>query len=354
VGGEALAPTLASQLRQTVAGDVWNMYGPTETTVWSTTWRVDADAPTVSIGRPVANTQIYVLDAALQPVPVGLPGDLFIGGDGVARGYWGRADLSAERFLPNPFEGNGRRIYRTGDVARQRTDGSLEFLGRSDHQVKIRGHRIELGEIEAALGAHPAVQEVVVLAREDADDDRRLVGYVVGRTGGQVRSDALREYVSGRLPDYMVPSQIVLLESFPLTPNGKIDRRALPAPGQVAAKTRTLVPPTTDLQRVVASVWQEVLRVPEVGAEDNFFDLGGDSLLAAQVLSLLRSRISEAVSLTDLFRFPTVKALTDHLAGATESASPVTESLDRARRRQEAGRQRRAARQSLHHGGDRP
>jgi acyl carrier protein len=354
VGGEPLAPPLAARLREAVTGEVWNMYGPTETTVWSTAWRVEGSAPAVSIGRPIANTQTYVLDAALEPRPPGLSGHLFIGGNGVARGYWGRPDLSADRFQPNPFVAGDGRMYRTGDMVRQRRDGSLEFLGRSDHQVKIRGHRIELGEIEAALAMHPTVDEAVVVAREDVPDDRRLVAYVVGRTTGHVQPSTLREYLSGKLPDYMVPAQIALLEVFPLTPNGKIDRRALPAPDLVAAQEQSHVAPTTDLERVVASVWQEVLRVGQVGTEDNFFDRGGDSLLAAQVLSLLRSRVSDTVSLTDLFRFPTVRALSDHLGGKTRTASPVSQSLDRARRRQQAGKQRSAARAHVREEADRP
>jgi len=281
-------------------------------------------------------------------VPVGLPGDLFIGGDGVARGYWGRPDLSSERFRPNPFvTTDGSRVYFTGDIARYREDGSLEFLGRGDHQVKIRGHRIELGEIEATLATHPAVHEVVVVAREETPDDKRLVAYFVARTEPAPPASALREFVGEKLPEYMVPSQIVRLDAMPVTPNGKIDRRALPAPDQVATPARALVAPATDLQRTVAGVWQEVLRVTQVGTEDNFFDLGGDSLLAAQVLSLLRRRVREDVSLTDLFRYPTIRTLTDHLGGKTGPSARISQSLDRARLRQEAAKHRRAARRSL-------
>jgi natural product biosynthesis luciferase-like monooxygenase protein len=348
VGGEALPPGLASELAGALPrGEVWNMYGPTETTVWSTTWRVDGGAGAVSIGRPIANTQIYIVDDGGEPTPVGLPGHLYIGGDGVARGYWNRPELTAERFVANRFRsGTDARMYFTGDLARYRDDGSIEFLGRSDQQVKIRGHRIELGEIEAAIATHPSIREVVVVAREDVANDKRLVAYVIPAAGARVDFSTVKGHLSASLPDYLIPSHVVSLDVFPLTPNNKIDRRALPAP-DAAARQAGPAPAalTNDLERQIAGIWTEVLRGGDVGGDDNFFDIGGDSLLAAQVLSLLRSKVNPAVSLTDLFRFPTIRTLAKHLGGENRESARVAESSDRARQRQDALKLRRTARQ---------
>ncbi|HZI10955.1 MAG TPA: amino acid adenylation domain-containing protein, partial [Myxococcus sp.] len=232
VGGEALPAPLAEQLRHRVSGAVLNMYGPTETTVWSSTHRVrEAEAATVSIGTPIANTRIYILDAHLRPVPVGVTGELYIAGDGVVRGYLGRPELTAERFVPEPFAGlPGARMYRTGDLARWCADGTLEFLGRADHQVKVRGFRVELGEIESVLARHPALREVAVAVWPDPSGDARLVAHVVTRPGQQLDAGALRAFLKERLPEYMVPSAFMALEALPLTPNGKVDRKALPEP----------------------------------------------------------------------------------------------------------------------------
>ncbi len=364
-----------------IAGDVINMYGPTETTVWSTTYRLERGrdvqgAATVPppIGRPIANTELYILDGDMQPVPIGVPGELYIGGAGVVRGYLGRPELTAQRFVPDPFRGTpGARLYRTGDLARYRSDGNVEFLGRLDHQVKIRGYRIELGEIESLLLRHPAVREAVVIAREDVPGDQRLVAYVVpraagGESGGAgsqagapggVDTTALRATLKEQLPDYMVPSHVVVLESLPLTPNAKIDRRALPAPDEAVAAGagrhdggRPAAPgpgPGNDVERTIAAVWQGVLNVPQVGVNDNFFDLGGHSLLMVQVQQKLRAALQRDLSITDLFRFPTVRSLTQHLSPADDRPSrgaggELRQSVERAEARREMLLRRRQPR----------
>jgi acyl carrier protein len=252
--------------------------------------------------------QAYVLDARLAPVPVGVAGELCIGGVGLARGYLGRPGLTAERFVPNPFAATpGERLYRTGDLARYLPDGNLEFLGRIDHQVKVRGYRIELGEIEATLTAHPAVREAVVVAREEGAGEKRLVAYVVGEASGA----ELRAFVRSKLPEYMVPSAFVALAALPLTANGKIDRRALPAPEGRPEQERAYVAPRTPVEEVLAGIWAEVLRLDRVGVQDNFFDLGGHSLLATQVVSRLREAFSVELPLRALFETPTIMDLAE-------------------------------------------
>src|SRR6185295_900888 len=244
-GGEALSPVLAASLLERV-GSLWNVYGPTETTVWSTVEEIRSEGP-VSIGRPIANTEAYVLDGSGQPSPVGVPGELLLGGAGLARGYLARPELTAERFVPDPFGAPGSRLYRTGDLARYRTDGTLECLGRIDHQVKVRGFRIELGEIETALGNHPEVAAAVVVAPEETTGERRLVAYVVPRegAGGEPLTRDLRAAVRRSLPEHMVPTVWVQLAALPLTPNGKVDRRALPAPEAAAPEAGAFTPPRT-------------------------------------------------------------------------------------------------------------
>jgi natural product biosynthesis luciferase-like monooxygenase protein len=336
VGGEALTPDLAREIRSTTRAALLNMYGPTETTVWSTTHAVSDGETPICIGRPIANTRVYVLDPRGQLVPRGTIGELHIAGDGVARGYLGRDELTRERFVADPFAGG--RMYRTGDLARWTREGILECLGRRDQQVKIRGHRVELGEIEAALVGAPGVAECAVVLREDAPADQRLVAYVVGAA---VDATALREALRTRLPDFMVPAHVVLLPELPLTPNRKIDRRALPPPTEVGvAREATYVAPANDIERTIANLWQELLGRERIGAEDNFFDVGGHSLLVVRMHRRLRELIPQPVTLTDLYRFPTIRSLTDFLTRDSASTD-ADEGTLRAERRREMGLRRR-------------
>ncbi len=325
-GGEALPRALADRLLDKGAG-LWNVYGPTETTIWSSAWRVETGETPISIGRPIANTQFYVLDKRLRAVPVGVIGELYIGGSGLARGYRHRAALTAERFIPDPFGTTpGGRLYWTGDLARWRADGTLECLGRVDHQVKIRGFRVELGEIEAALARHPAVREAAVVARPDASGEMSLAAYIVVRDGAEGSSAAdLRRWLQGQLPDYMVPTAFVSLEALPLTPNGKVDRQALPDPGLARlTESADFVPPRGPVEEMVASGWGSLLGVERVGAHDSFFELGGHSLLATQLVSRLREAFGVEIPLRALFESPTVAGL----AAQIESIKRGGESSD--------------------------
>jgi acyl-CoA synthetase (AMP-forming)/AMP-acid ligase II len=301
----------------------------------------------IPIGQPIANNTVYVLDPAGQPVPQGVPGELYIGGAGVARGYLGRPELTAERFVTDRFGGQGGRLYRTGDLVRWRDDGILEFLGRIDHQVKIRGHRIELGEIEAALGEYPGVREAVVIPREDVPGDVRLVAYLVATDpDAEPSSRELKEYLREHLPEAMVPSHFIVLERFPQTPNKKIDRKALPAPMDATPRTKTGEgggAPASELEAKVLAVWQEVLQLPEIDIDDNFFDLGGHSLLAVKVHRRLNETLERSLAITDLFRFPTVKSLAEYLSDGGTGAS-LQGSQDRAAMRRQAMAARRGAR----------
>jgi natural product biosynthesis luciferase-like monooxygenase protein len=353
LGGEALPGALVAEFAGLTQASVENMYGPTETTIWSTTETAAAGQGVVNIGTPIANTQVYVLDDDLTPVPVGMAGELFIGGHGVTRGYWQRDDLTAERFLPDPFiradraSSGGARMYRTGDLVRWRSDGRLDFLGRADHQIKLRGYRIELGEIEAAMDGFAAVRQAVVMAREDVPGLVRLVGYYTASAA--VDESALKAHLAAMMPDYMVPTAFVRLDTFPLTPNRKVDRKALPAPQirRVAApaiapvqadtpvaaaapsaeepKAMTPAPaaPSTgqtftqaQAEAAIAAIWSRILGVQGIGARDNFFDLGGHSLLAVQAHREIRADLGiRSLSITDIFRFPVLSALAVKLVG---------------------------------------
>ena len=366
VGGEALPTALAQQLKQIVPGKVINMYGPTETTIWSTTYELTGEETAVPIGTPIANTQIYILDKNMQPVPVGVVGDLYIGGDGVVRGYHNRPELTAERFVQlsvsskqysvnselNTENLSLNTVYKTGDLARYRPDGNIEFLGRADFQVKLRGYRIELGEIEALLNAQETVREAVVVAREDTPGDKRLVAYVIMQPGQTLDSAALKEALRASLPEFMVPATYVPLSSFPLTPNKKTDRKALPAPDQVLIEPQTVyVAPSNDLEQKIAEIWQQLLNVPQVGLNDNFFDLGGHSLLTVQAHRQLKEVVEKEISITDMFRFPTIRALADYLNedanGTNGMQKAVEQSADRAASRREKMAQRRQRRQRV-------
>jgi natural product biosynthesis luciferase-like monooxygenase protein len=342
VGGEAFPPTLARDLAGLVQGKVVNMYGPTETTIWSAVHTVGKDASgVIPLGQPLANQQVHILDSRLQPLPPGVPGELAIGGDGVVRGYFQRADLTAERFVENKVSQHGGRLYRTGDLARWRDDGVLEFLGRLDHQVKVRGYRIELGEIEAALAEQQGVAQAVVMAREDQPGDTRLVAYLVA---SKLDSTTLRESLRARLPEFMLPSAFVVLDEFPHTPNGKIDRKALPAPDAVTASAPAAeyVAPTSDLESQIAEVWKDVLKLTTVGTRDNFFDLGGHSLLAVQAHRRLKDALQRELSITDIFRFPTIQSLATYLTEGSQGGAQ--QGSDRAQGRRAAMQRRQQQR----------
>jgi acyl-CoA synthetase (AMP-forming)/AMP-acid ligase II len=337
VGGEALPLPLARQLRALVPGQVLNMYGPTETTIWSTTCALGADQLSrpdafVPLGQPIANTWLSLRNAAGLECPAMVPGELWIGGEGVTPGYLGRAELTAERFVPDA-ERPGHRWYRTGDLVRRHPDGALEFLGRTDHQVKIRGHRIELGEIESLLLHQPGVRQAVVLARADLNGGHRLVAYVTAQDGLSLEPQALQAALAAELPEIMVPASLVVMRAFPLTPNGKVDRAALPDP-----RAAVVLPPSTapdgEFENIIAGLWREVLGLNEVGSTDNFFDLGGHSLLVVQVQRSLRDACGREVSITDMFRFPTIRGLARHLAGQ-EVSNAVGDGLSRARARRQ-------------------
>ena len=352
LGGEALPGALVSDLRSVASARILNMYGPTETTVWSSAEEVAGAEAVVNIGTPLANQQLYVLDSSGEPVAVGVEGELWIGGEGVTRGYWQRPDLTAERFSPDPFVSAdhacpwGARMYRTGDLVRRRADGRLDFLGRADDQVKLRGYRIELGEIEAVLAAQPGVTQAVVLVREDQPGDLRLVAYLTGSAA----EPGLRMALAAALPDHMRPAHYVTLTAFPLTPNRKVDRKALPAPqARVEAAAPLRLGPVSVVESQIAEVWQRVLGVARVGPKDNFFALGGHSLLAVQVHRELREALgAPKLSITDIFRFPVLEVLAAHLGAAPTTVAPPENGVEsRADARAEAMDRRRAMRAGM-------
>ncbi|AKJ01545.1 amino acid adenylation domain-containing protein [Archangium gephyra] len=324
IGGEALsAESLAFWRRHAPQTRLINEYGPTETVVGCCVHTVrpeDPDEGTVRIGRPIANTRLYVLDKHLQPLPVGVPGELYIGGAGVARGYWRRPELTAERFVTDPFSSEpGARMYRTGDLVRYLPSGELDFLGRLDSQVKVRGYRIELGEVEAALRSQPDVADAVVIFRDDGPIGPRLVGYVVGHSGLPDTS-ALRTALAGSLPAYLVPSALVPLAELPLTPNGKVDRQALPSPDEAAPSARSTAP-TTPTEAALAELWCELLDVPHVGPSDDFFELGGHSLMAVQLIAQIATRFGVELTVATLFAAPTLAGLAAHIDSAPQRES---------------------------------
>jgi natural product biosynthesis luciferase-like monooxygenase protein len=330
VGGEALPGPLARELRGLVP-NLHDVYGPTETTVWSTTMRVGDDDP-VPIGRPLANQRVYVLDPFLQPVPAGAVGELWIGGAGVTAGYFRRPELTAERFVPDPFVVGGT-LYGTGDLARWRADGVLEYQGRKDHQVKVRGYRIELGEIEAALRQHAAVREAVVVARHDQAEPR-LVAYYVPR-GPAPNVDDLRAALRLALPEFMVPAHFVALADLPRTPNLKVDRKALPAPEAAAAPgvAKPVVAAGDATEDTILAIWRQALGTEAVGVEDNFFDSGGHSILAVRVHREIQQRLGVDLQVTDLFRFTTVRALARHLQAGKAAPTAAQQAAERAKQR---------------------
>lgn len=325
VGGEALAPSLGQALLE--AGcEVTNLYGPTETTIWSTmTALAPPEGKAPPIGRPIANTRVYVLDAGLQPMPPGVVGELYIAGLGLARGYLGRPDLTAERFVADPYGAPGSRMYRTGDLARWNEDGTLAYVGRVDFQVKLRGFRIELGEIEAVLAALPGVRQACVVAREEGAGGVRLAAYVVTESAEAADLAGLRRQAAELLPDYMVPAYMLELEEFPLTPNGKIDRKALPAPEPLAAAAGRA--PRTPQEEMLCELFAEVLGLPRVGIDDNFFELGGHSLLAGRLMIRIRDAFGVELGIGTLFDAPSPAGIAAHLDQAREARPPVVREL---------------------------
>jgi amino acid adenylation domain-containing protein len=337
VGGEALPKDLADQLIASGV-ELWNMYGPTETTVWSTCARIADTSHGITIGRPIANTTIDILDAHQHLCPIGVAGELCIGGEGVTLGYWKRPELTATHFILDPFRpASGARLYRTGDRARWRNDGTLEHLGRQDFQVKIRGYRIELGEIETGMAHHPAVREVVVIAREDVPGDKRLVAYLVTENPPADLVDQLRAQLRAGLPEYMVPSAFVTLETLPRTVNGKLDRKALPAPDlSRRSDGRSYSAPRAPAEKAIAQIWNAVLGVDRVGIDDNFFELGGHSLLLLQTHNRLRASLSPDLPVVALFQYPTIRTLARYLDGGAGERPLVPEATGRANKQREA------------------
>jgi hypothetical protein len=331
---------------------VVNVYGPTEYTVITTVARlINGSTDTPPIGRGIANTQVYLLNERLAPTPIGVKGELYIGGEGLARGYWGRPDLTAERFLPNPFREDGERIYKTGDWVRYKTDASIEYLGRMDNQVKIRGHRIEIGEVEFALRECEGVKEAVVMLRETRGAEKQLVAYVVKKEGEEGGAESWRRALRRKLPEYMAPGAFVELDALPLTPNGKIDRRALPDPGNDRAITEVpFIPPRTNLEEEIARLWRDALQLNDIGVHDNFFDLGGHSLLLVKVRDRICNDLHKQVSMIDLFQYPTISLLADLLSHTQNGAPLLDVSEGRADARSRSLRNRRALRGTLRDG----
>ncbi|MDQ0418061.1 nonribosomal peptide synthetase DhbF [Croceifilum oryzae] len=330
VGGEALLSHLASALVD-LGCEVTNLYGPTETTIWSTSCTLsESQLLSPPIGRPLWNTQVYILDASLKPLPIGVPGDLYIAGTGLARGYFGRPDLTAERFVANPYGPVGSRMYRTGDIARWRPDGTMEYVSRADHQFKIRGYRIELGEVEAVIVSHVLVQQVAVIVREDRPGDKRLVAYVVPPAGDTLDWTELRQFVGESLPAYMIPSSFVSLEELPLTPNGKLDRKRLPAPDFESITSKR--EPRTPQEEILCDLFAGVLGLSRVGIDDNFFNLGGHSLLAGNLMNRIRTVFDIELGIGKLFETPTVAGL----VGQLDQGKPVRPPIVRVERTAEA------------------
>jgi amino acid adenylation domain-containing protein len=326
-GGEAFPPDLVSPLLEGCK-EVWNLYGPTETTVWSTVEQIKSKEEQILIGRPIDNTQIYILDSTMQPVPIGVPGELHIGGDGLARGYLNRPELTEEKFIPHPFSDTpGARIYKTGDMAKYLPDGRLECLGRIDHQVKVRGFRIELGEIEAIMSDHPGIKQAVAVVREDNPGDQRIAAYLVCEFGREAdfSSNDLRVSMKEKLPDYMIPSFFVTLEAMPLTPNGKVDRKRLPAPDKSRPDSEQIYPEETmsDMEVLLAETWKTVLGMDYISVNDNFFDIGGHSLLSMQVIALLEKKLGFRINPRE-FIYQTLGQMANSLEGQNGGYVPDT------------------------------
>ena len=333
-GGDVVSPESARIVLTTAPPQrLLNGYGPTECTTFSCCYRIDRteESSSIPIGRPIANSEAYLLDKFLQPVPVGVLGEIFLGGDGLARGYRNRPELTAQRFVPHVFRSQpGERLYKTGDKGRYREDGSIEFAGRTDHQIKLRGHRIELGEIEAALRKHPDVADSIVILAARAHGEQCLVAYADKRPHCDPSEEQLKTFLGQKLPNFMVPTHIAVLDTFPLTPEGKIDRKALPS--YVPLKPVQFELPANEVEKSIAAIWRSVLGKTSVAADDNFFDLGGTSLLLAAVENELQARLGSAVAITDLFRFPTIRKLATFLSDRAGADSKLEFARQRAER----------------------
>lgn len=332
LGGEALSISLAQQLRSELSAEIYNMYGPTETTIWSATHSVVEVGSTVPIGRPIANTKIYILDRYLQPVPIGVPGELFIGGTGVVRGYLNQPELTAQKFISNPFSDQQEaRLYKTGDLVRYRPDSTIEFLGRLDHQVKIRGYRIELGEIESVISKCPEVRDCAVILHEEDTTNKYLVSFVVKEAGKALAEQEIQSYARHFLPAYMVPDRVWFLDTLPLTPNGKVDRKSLKQMSEtqgIVVSSQEFVAPATVTEEVLADIWAKLLKLDKVSVERNFFELGGHSLLSMELVSKIRDAFAIELSLQKLFELPTVRQLAHYLDTSEKTAIQRIEKLN--------------------------
>jgi acyl-coenzyme A synthetase/AMP-(fatty) acid ligase/acyl carrier protein len=327
-GGEAVPRDLANELIDR-SPSVWNMYGPTETTVWSTCCQLQDKQGPVMIGRPIANTPVYILDQHLQPVPLGVSGELYIGGAGVSRGYLNRPDLTEKAFVKNPFSPDPSAVmYKTGDLTRYYANGNIEFLGRIDQQIKIRGFRVELGEIETVLLEHPSIKQAVVIVREDRPGDARLVAYMVHAEGLKIDSKELRQFLRKKLPDYMIPQHFVELDTLPRTPNGKINRKALPKPDAGMQADDNYKEPQTAIEKQLAAIWADILGTKKVGSNDSFFELGGHSVLAIQVVSAVRDSLSVDLPLRAIFETPILIDLAQHIEALLFAFSAATEKAE--------------------------
>src|SRR5262249_1755811 len=326
VGGEACPHEL--MVRWATGRRFLNGYGPTEATDWTTFWECDAQSEIVHIGRPIINTRLYILDRHLQPTPVGVPGEIYVGGVGVGRGYLNRPELTAEKFVPDPFgQVPGARLYKTGDLGHYVADGNVNFLGRVDHQVKIRGFRVELGEIEAVLASHPGVQEAIVLVVENTRAEKSLIAYVIHKDASACTSETLRQFMLDRVPYYMVPSNFIFLDSWPLTPNGKLDSKALPRPDGPRASQKKFIAPRDLLEMALVKIFEDVLKIQPVGVTDNFFqDLGGHSLLAVRLMTEIGKYLGTDINVSVLFQAPTIEELAYTLRRQTQAEqSPLVE-----------------------------
>ncbi|MEH2285638.1 MAG: non-ribosomal peptide synthetase [Nostoc sp.] len=345
-GGDVLSVPHVQKFLQTVENcQLINGYGPTENTTFTCCHSITAPLPpdvSIPIGRPIANTQVYILDRNLQSVSIGEAGELYIGGDGLARGYLNRPDLTAEKFIYHSFDSNlTTRLYKTGDLARYLPDGNIEFLGRIDNQVKIRGFRIELGEIEREIAQHPDVREIVILARQDEIGEKQLTAYIVPHYNSSYTHNKLRGFLQQRLPDYMVPSAFVILESLPLTANGKVDRHKLPAPSRERPQLeQAYIAPQSDLERLVAGILSELLKIDRVGIDDNFFDLGATSISILQVAVRVQQQLNIELSAVKLFQYSTIGSLANYLH-SNQNSQPSSDKLQNRAQRQQAARTRR-------------